>query len=94
MHDAISKTIMDPNIENKKAGTKTAAVMSKIDPLFMNGLDPEAKKRYEWSIKPFAPKKHKALPKDPKYKSGNKALHRVEVEVSIDANKGIVMPDI
>merc|ERR1712228_660349 len=94
VHDAISKAIMDPNIENKKAGTKTADVMNKIDPMFKNGLDPEAKKRYEWSIKPFVPKKHKELPKNPKYKSGNKALHRVEVEVSIDANKGIVMPDI
>ena len=94
VHDAISKAIMDPNMDNKKSGNKTAAVMNKIDPSFTKGLDPEAKKRYEWSIKPLVPKKPKNLPKNPKYKSGSKALHRVEVEVSIDANKGIFMPDI
>eukprot|EP00483_Globobulimina_turgida_P000806 UN00807 len=93
VHDAVSKAILDPNPNNKKAGTKTAAVMSKLDPSFMKSLDPEAKKQYEWGLKPFKPKKHKQLPPKPDYKSGTKALHPVQFEVNFDAGKPI-LPDI
>eukprot|EP00483_Globobulimina_turgida_P004665 UN04674 len=93
VHDAVSKAILDPNPNNKKAATKTAAVMSKLDPSFMKSLDPEAKKQYEWGLKPFKPKKPKELPPKPAYKSGSKALHPVQFEVNFDAGKPI-LPDI
>eukprot|EP01083_Nonionella_stella_P001036 3001_1 len=93
VHDAISKAILDPNPQNKKAATKTAAVFSKLDPHFMDKCDPEAKKRYEWGLKPYRPKNPRPLPPRPEYKPGVKALHPVQLEVNVDVGKPI-MPDI
>jgi len=94
VHDAVSKAIMDPNPQNKKAGTKTAAVLSKLDPSFLNKMDPEAKRRYQFGLKPFKPKIPKELPANPRYSSGTKALHPVQIGVHVDANKGMILPDI
>ena len=92
VHDAVSKALIDPNKENQQAATKTATVMTKLDPSFMNQIDPEAKRRYEFGLKPVGP--HKPLPEiDPKYKKGGKALHEVRSEVHVDVDNP-VLPDI
>lgn len=92
VHDAVSKAIMDPNPKNKTAATKTAQVMTQLDPSFMNGLDPEAKKRYEWGLKPTGPRKS-LPPNKPPPKRASQALHPVQFEAEIDVGKPI-LPDI
>ena len=93
VHDAVSKAIMDPNKDNQQAATKTAKVMTKLDPSFMNKLDPEAKRRYEFGLKPIGP--YKPLPNKPppKYTPGGKALHGLQSEVYVDVDNPI-LPDI
>ena len=93
VHDAISKALMDPNRNNQTSAVKTTKVMKKLDPAFMNRIDPEAKRRFEFGLKPIGP--HKPLPNKPppNYKPGQKALHGLQSDVFVNVDNPI-MPDI
>lgn len=93
VHDAVSKAIMDPNPKNQQVAAKTATVMNKLDPSFLNSLDPESKKRYEWGLKPVKPYPKAPKKQLPKFEPGKKALHGLQSKVFVDVDNPI-LPDI